>query len=101
MPDGQKTRRNAVALAYEPGDVAPRVVAKGYGDIADRIIEQARLNGVYVHESPELVGLLMTLDLDDAIPEDLYLVIAELLVWLYDLDQAKAGVQGGATVPLA
>ena len=79
-------RRSAVALTYREGDEAPRVVAKGYGPLAERIIEEARRCDVFVHDAPELVTLLMGLDLDDAIPEELYLVIAELLVWLKDLD---------------
>lgn len=52
-------RDQAVALAYTPGEQAPRVVAKGKGLIAHEIIERAREAGVFVHESPELVGLLM------------------------------------------
>lgn len=92
--DTGKRRRSAVALSYEHGDVAPRVVAKGYGDVAERIIEEARHHGVFVHDSPELLALLMNLDLDDAIPAELYLIIAELLVWLADLDR-EAGSEPG------
>lgn len=78
---------NAIALRYDPSqDQAPRVVAKGYGHVADAIIATAKEHGLYVHESRELVGLLMQLDLDQHIPAELYLVIAELLAWLYALD---------------
>lgn len=83
-------RQRAVALAYQPGDTAPVVVAKGYGAVAERIIEEARKHGIFVHDSPELVNLLMQLDLDDQIPEELYLVIAELLVWVFSLE-SEAG----------
>ena len=79
-------RRSAVALAYKETDAAPRVVAKGRGLIADEIIAKAREHGVFVHESPELVGLLMQIDLDDRIPPQLYAAIAELLAWLYALE---------------
>lgn len=82
----------AVALAYEPGDTAPRVVAKGRGLIAQEIIERAREAGVFVHESPELVSLLMQVDLDDRIPPQLYVAIAELLAWLYTLEQKKTAI---------
>ncbi|GHU04720.1 hypothetical protein AGMMS49960_20750 [Betaproteobacteria bacterium] len=58
----------AVALTYTQGDAAPRVVAKGRGLLAQEIIERARQAGVYVHESPELVSLLMQVDLDERIP---------------------------------
>ena len=64
----------------------PRVVAKGYGNLAETIIRTAREHGLYIHESPELVGLLMQVDLDAHIPPKLYIAIAELLAWLYDLD---------------
>ncbi len=83
--DAMKT---AVALAYETGAVAPRVVAKGRGLLAQAIIERAAEAGVYVHESPELVSLLMQVDLDDSIPPQLYVAVAELLAWLYRLDRA-------------
>ncbi len=84
-PDPQ---RAAAALAYHDGDLAPRVVAKGRGLLAERIIEQARASGVYVHESRELLALLMQIDLDSHIPPQLYIAVAELLAWLYRLEQS-------------
>jgi flagellar biosynthesis protein len=78
--------KNAVALAYSETDAAPRVVAKGRGVLAEQIISRARDAGVYVHESPELVSLLMQIDLDQRIPPQLYVAIAELLAWLYRLE---------------
>jgi flagellar biosynthesis protein len=90
-PDPDKTstenRASAVALAYQRDDGVPRVVAKGHGLIAQEIIERAREAGVYVHESRELVALLMQVDLDQAIPSELYIAVAELLAWLYTLEQ--------------
>jgi len=82
-------REGAVALTYSPGDTAPTVVAKGRGLVAQEIIERAREAGVYVHESPELVSLLMQVDLDAHIPPQLYTVIAELLAWLYRLEAGE------------
>ena len=82
-------RSTAVALAYQPGETAPQVVAKGRGLIAEAIIARARESGVYVHESPELVALLMKVDLDRYIPPELYLAVAELLAWLYRLENGK------------
>ena len=81
-------RAEAVALAYSAGDAAPRVVAKGRGLSAREIIERARAAGVYVHESPEMVALLMQVDLDARIPPQLYVAIAELLAWLYRMETA-------------
>ena len=88
------SRRQALALAYGGGDAAPRLVAKGYGDVAERIIGEARRHGVPVHDSPELVGLLMHLQLDDEIPPQLYQVVAELLAWVWHL-KAVPGAEGG------
>jgi flagellar biosynthesis protein len=77
----------AVALKYAPGDQAPKVVAKGRGLIAEEIIARAKEHGVFVHESPELVTLLSQVDLDDHIPPALYIAVAELLAWLYRVEQ--------------
>ncbi|WP_394808446.1 EscU/YscU/HrcU family type III secretion system export apparatus switch protein [Nitrosomonas sp.] len=79
----------AVALAYREGQIAPKVVAKGRGLIAQEIIKRAKEAGIYVHESSELVALLMQVNLDDRIPPQLYVAIAELLAWLYRLEQGK------------
>jgi flagellar biosynthesis protein len=76
----------AVALAYGQSTGAPKVVAKGRGLIAQAIIERAKQNGVFVHESADLVGLLMQVELDQQIPPQLYLAVAELLAWLYRLE---------------
>jgi flagellar biosynthesis protein len=80
-------KKRAVAVAYCAEDGAPRVVAKGSGVTAEAIISLARESGVYVHQSPELVNLLMQVDLDSEIPPELYQAVAEILAWLYALDQ--------------
>lgn len=83
-----EVRAEAVALAYNANtSAAPTVVAKGRGLIAAEIIARAKEAGVYVHESPELVALLMQVDLDARIPPELYVAVAELLAWLYSLEQ--------------
>lgn len=90
-------QQNAVAIAYMTGDTAPRVVAKGRGLIAEEIIKRARENEVYVHESKELVALLMQVDLDQHIPPALYRAVAELLAWLYHIESAQQNA--GHTAP--
>ena len=98
--------KNAVALTYTETDVAPRVVAKGRGVIAEQIISRAREHGVYVHESPELVSLLIQVDLDQRIPPQLYVAVAELLAWVYRLESGQpaptplAPGQPGPALPL-
>ncbi|AMO98866.1 flhB HrpN YscU SpaS family protein [Collimonas arenae] len=76
-----------VALSHADKEKAPLVVAKGYGVVADAIIQRARENGLYVHASPDLVNLLMHVDLDQQIPPQLYVAVAELLAWIYRLEQ--------------
>jgi len=90
-----KPPASAVALAYQSGDSAPRVVAQGRGLVAEEIIARAREHGVAIHESKDLVALLMQVDLDDHIPPALYRAVAELLAWLYRVEAAK---QSGGNV---
>ena len=95
MRQGPDPRQSAVALAYRNGDAAPRVVAKGRGVTAEAIIARARECGIFVHESPELVSLLMQVDLDERIPPQLYVAVAELLAWLWRLEHdADAHIPG-------
>jgi flagellar biosynthesis protein len=88
--------QSAVALAYQNGAPAPKVVAKGRGLVAEQIIEVALEAGVFIHESKELVSLLMEVDLDQQIPPTLYRTIAELLAWLYHIESAQ---KSGAPLP--
>ena len=87
------SRAGAVALAYQSGDAAPRVVAKGRGLVAQEILNRAKEAGVFVHESPEMLALLMQVDLDKRIPPQLYVAVAELLAWIYQMEH-------NATIPL-
>ncbi|HDP70450.1 MAG TPA: EscU/YscU/HrcU family type III secretion system export apparatus switch protein [Actinobacteria bacterium] len=84
----KKKLKSAVALTYEPSkDNAPRVIAKGKGKIADKIISVAKEHGVPLHEDPSLVEVLSCLDIKEEIPVELYQVIAEILVFVYKLDR--------------
>lgn len=82
MSAREKEELRAAALSYKQGYYAPVVVARGKGVVAEAIIACAREAGVYVHESPELVKLLMQVDSDQFIPPELYRAVAEVLVWL-------------------
>ncbi|MBN3767071.1 EscU/YscU/HrcU family type III secretion system export apparatus switch protein [Burkholderia sp. Ac-20365] len=86
------SRKSAAALVYDSHghDEAPRVVAKGYGIVADMIVQRAKEAGLYVHQSPEMVSLLMQVDLDSRIPPRLYQAVAELLAWLHRLESGAA-----------
>ena len=91
-PDGRKA---AAAIRYHMGtDPAPRLVAKGAGKLAERIIEAAKKAGVPVREDPDLLALLMTLDLNEFIPPELYAAVAEVLVFVYRMN--KRALEGNA-----
>lgn len=98
-PERNDSLRTAVALAYRETDAAPRVVAKGRGLIAEEIIARAKEHGVYVHESPELVSLLLQIDLDQRIPPQLYVAVAELLAWLYRIERGDNAPPPDLTLP--
>jgi flagellar biosynthesis protein len=83
-------RITAVALSHSAKDLTPVVVAKGYGVVAESIIRVARDNGLYVHSSPDLVRLLMDVDLDARIPPQLYVAVAEVLAWLHKIENGQA-----------
>lgn len=93
-----RRQQTAVALAYREGDSAPRVVAKGKGLVAEQIMLRAKEAGVFLHQSKELVALLMGVDLDSQIPPALYRAIAELLAWLYHIESLQ---KNGGDLPPA
>lgn len=90
--------RKAVALKYDPANFdAPTVAAKGKGLIADQIIEKAKEHHVPMHEDASLVEVLSKLDLDQAIPPELYQLVAEVLTFVYRSDQElKHQMDGGS-----
>lgn len=86
------SRRRAVALQYEAGvDHAPRITASGSGSVADRILQAAAEHGVPVREDRDLAEALSQLDLWQAVPPELYGVIAEVFAWAYRANAAYAG----------
>ena len=89
--DNFSSKQVAIALTYgKDQGGAPKVVAKGRGMIAQAIIDRAKQHDIYVHESEDLVGLLMQVELDQEIPPQLDMAVAELLAWLYQLEHASA-----------
>ena len=92
---GQPRRgpRSAVAIKYDLSrDRAPRVIARGKGSIADRIMETAREHGIPVHEDPELLEALGRLEVQQEIPAELYQVMAEVLTFIYKANKKKAAI---------
>ncbi len=94
---GTTPRRQAAALRYEAGTTAaPEVVARGEGPIAEQIVATARRHGIPVHQSPDLVQLLTRLPLETTIPPELYLAVAQVLVFLLRTAEGQAPVKPGA-----
>ena len=82
--------RQAVALAYGKNPV-PVVTAKGDDDLAWRMIDEARKQGVFISEDPQLLALLSRLDVDQEIPQELYTAVAVVLSWVYWLKGMRPG----------
>ena len=83
-------KRQAIALAYGRNPV-PLVTAKGEEDVALRMIEEARHQGVFISEDPQLLALLSRLNVDEEIPQELYTVVAVVLSWVYWLKGMRPG----------
>lgn len=86
--------RTAVAIEYVPGDKAPKILATGKGIVADRIIEKAKESDVPTYKDDKLAGTLSKLKIGDMIPPELYEVVAEILVFVNDIDHMKAKLDG-------
>jgi len=93
MPTTEKNFRDvAVALKYDDSDNrAPVVSAKGFGLMAERIRELARLSGVPIRQDSDLVELLAEIDVDREIPAHLYAAVAEVLAMVYKANNAMGG----------
>jgi flagellar biosynthesis protein len=80
------TEKRALALGYAPGEQqAPELLAKGRGLIAEQIIALAEQHQVHIHQSPELLEVLIQLELGEEIPQALYQAIAEVIAFAYQL----------------
>ena len=85
--DNEKKKvKTAVAVAYEPGDKAPKILASGRGEVAEKIIAKAKENDVPFYKDNKLAETLSKLEIGDAIPPELYEVVAEILVFVDDMD---------------
>lgn len=82
------SRKYAVSLEYDAQkNQAPKVTAKGQGPIADKIITLARENNIPIKEDPDLVQVLSQVDINQEIPPSVYKVVAELLTFVYQLNE--------------
>ncbi len=84
----EKKIDKAVAIIYDEQTTAsPKVVATGQGEVARKIIETAREAGVHIQEDPNLVELLSKIQLGDEIPTELYQTVAEVLAFVYQVNE--------------
>ena len=85
--------KTAVALTYDPDTDAPKVVASGKGATAERIIETAKENKVPIHKDSKLADTLSKLEIGEMIPPELYEVVAEILVFVDQMDKIRAKIE--------
>ena len=86
--DGQKPKQ-AIALAYDPAEDAPKILATGKGELAERIIEHAKEAKVPIHKDSKLASTLSKLEIGEMIPPELYEVVAEILVFVDQMDKIR------------
>lgn len=86
MEDNKKIKK-AAAIIYDTTDEAPRIIAKGAGIVADKILDKAHEEEIPVYQDEQLVNTLSKLELGDFIPPELYQVVAEIMVFVTDLDK--------------
>ena len=84
-----KKQKTAVALGFEPGDEAPKILATGKGHVAEKIIEGARQNDIPVHRDPKLAKTLSELEFGEYIPPELYEVVIQVLMYVDRVDAVK------------
>ena len=84
----KKHVKKAVALKYDnKKDDAPRITAEGSSKIAQKIIELAIQNNIPIKEDPDLVQVLSSLEINEEIPSEIYVVVAELLAFIYSTNK--------------
>jgi flagellar biosynthesis protein len=79
--------REAVVLEYDPSLGVPQVVAQGKGYVAERIVAIAEENKIPIHQDPDLAHMLNMLQIGDAIPPELYNVVAQILIFVAEIDK--------------
>ena len=89
MEKAEHEVKTAVALTYEEGDEAPKILASGKGYVAEKIIERAKEEEVPVHKDEKLANTLSKLEIGDYIPQELYGVVAEILVFVDRVEGMK------------
>ena len=91
MAQEEKDKKTAIAIRYEMDkDSAPLIVASGKGVVADEILRIAQENKIPLHENPTLAQMLGKLQIDMPVPPELYVLVAQVLFFVYQLDRMAA-----------
>lgn len=86
----QVNKKKAVALGYNRSqDNAPKVLASGTGEIANKIISLAKEHDIPIKEDPDLIEILSKVEVDQEIPPNLYKAVAEIFSFLYKITNKK------------
>lgn len=85
----QEKKKKVAAIQYDSGDQSPKLIAKGQGLMADRILEKAEEADIPLYEDPKLAEALNQLDIGEYIPEELYTAVAQVLIFVTDLDKLR------------
>ncbi|HHV38744.1 MAG TPA: flagellar biogenesis protein [Tepidimicrobium sp.] len=89
MKRGNDSIKKAVALTYEEQDGAPRVIGKGQGELADKLLQVGKEEGITIYEDRKLVEDLYKLDIDEEITPELYEAVSKIITFVYLLDKEK------------
>lgn len=89
-----KKIKKAVALSYKEDMVAPTIVASGSGKVAENILTEAKKNQIPVYEDKKLATILTELEIGEAIPQELYEIVAKILLFVGDMDELYAKTKG-------
>ena len=90
----ENKEKQAIALTYQPGTEAPTIVAAGKGYLAEKIIKTAKENDVPLYTDDKLADTLSRLQIGDSIPPELYKVVADILVFVDNMDKIKGKIKG-------
>ncbi|NLJ78560.1 MAG: flagellar biogenesis protein [Tissierellia bacterium] len=91
MEDRKDSIKKAVALSYKERDEAPRIIGKGQGELADRLLQVGKQEEIAIYEDKKLVEDLYRLDIDAEITPELYEAVARIIAFVYLLDREKDG----------
>jgi flagellar biosynthesis protein len=90
----RKKIKKAVALSYSVGEDAPKIIAKGKGIVADNILDRGDEYKIPIYKDEALANTLTQFDIGDYIPEELYQVVAEVLVYVTKIDKLQDKIYG-------